>query len=175
MKTSIVCVLCAAASVAFGRDPALANAPYMDASLGVDARLDDLVSRMTLGEKVAALSTMKGFDAYAIEGDRVVPSEQLKELYAKFPGCGLSSFFRADWYSGRNWNCGLKPDMLIKAYNAIQRYAVEETRLGIPAQLHGGQFLGETTVPSGLGCAAMFDRAALAAQATAFADFLERN
>ena len=163
MKTSIACVLCVAASAAFGRDPALANAPYMDASLGVDARLDDLVSRMTLGEKVAALSTMKGFDAYTIEGDRVVPSEQLKELYAKFPGCGLSSFFRADWYSGRNWNCGLKPDMLIKAYNAIQRYAVEETRLGIPAQLHGGQFLGETTVPSGLGCAAMFDRAALAA------------
>ena len=89
VKISIACVLCASASVVFGRDPALANAPYMDASHCVDARLDDLVSRMTLCEKVAAISTMKGFGACAIDGDRVVPSGQLRELYAKFPGCGL--------------------------------------------------------------------------------------
>ena len=91
------------------------------------------------------------------------PSKQLEERYAKFPGCGLSSFFRADWYSGRNWSNGLTPDLLVAAYNAVQQYAVEKTRLGIPIALYLGQFLGETTVPSGLGCAAMFDREALAA------------
>ncbi len=151
------------AAAAFARDAALEKAPYMDASLGVEARLDDLLSRMTLEEKIAAVSTMKGFDAYDIRDGKVHPSKQLVERYAKFPGCGLGSFFRADWYSGRNWSNGLTPDLLIAAYNAVQRYAVEETRLGIPLGLSGGQFLGETTVPSGLGCAAMFDRDALAA------------
>ena len=145
------------------RDAAFEKAPYMDASLGIDARLDDLVSRMTLEEKIAAVSTMKGFDAYEIRDGKVYPSKQLEERYAKFPGCGLSSFFRADWYSGRNWSNGITPDLLVAAYNAVQQYAVEKTRLGIPIALYLGQFLGETTVPSGLGCAAMFDREALAA------------
>ena len=163
-KRNVVLAASAAFSaVAVARDSAMANAPYMDSALSVDVRLDDLVSRMTLDEKVATLSTMRGFDAYVIDDGRVLPSESLKTLYAKFPGCGLGSFSRADWYSGRNWSNGLKPDMLVEAYNAIQRYAVEETRLGIPVELLGVQFLGETTVPSGLGCAAMFDRAALAA------------
>ena len=145
------------------RDADLETAPYMDASLCVQARLDDLVSRMTLEEKIAAVSTMKGFNAYEIRDGKVRPAVELKKLYEKFPGCGLSSFFRADWYSGRNWSNGLTPDLLIAAYNAVQRYAVENTRLGIPIVLNPGQFLGETTVPSGLGCAAMFDREALAA------------
>ena len=114
------------AAVAFARDAALEKAPYMDASLGVEARLDDLLSRMTLEEKIAAVSTMKGFDAYDIRDGKVYPSKQLVERYAKFPGCGLGSFFRADWYSGRNWSNGLTPDLLIAAYNAVQRYAVEE-------------------------------------------------
>ena len=161
------CVVMVAAAVAVGalsaRDAALEKAPYMDPRLSVDARLDDLVSRMTLNEKIAAVSTMKGFDAYEIRDGKVYPSKSLMERYAKFPGCGLSSFFRADWYSGRNWETGLKPEMLIEAYNVVQRYAVENTRLGLPLNLTGGQFLGETTVPSGLGCAAMFDREALAA------------
>jgi beta-glucosidase len=135
----------------------------MDASLSIDARLDDLVSRMTLEEKVAVLSTMKGFNAYEIRDGEVYPSKELKERYAKFPGCGLFSFFRADWYSGRNWSNGLTPEKMIAAHNAVQRYAVENTRLGIPLEICGCHFLGETTVPSGLGCAAMFDREALAA------------
>ena len=165
MKTrrSMIVLGALLAASAFARDAAMEKAPYMDASLGVEARLDDLVSRMTLEEKIAAVSTMKGFDAYEVRDGKVYPSKQLEERYAKFPGCGLGSFFRADWYSGRNWSNGLTPDLLIAAYNAVQRYAVENTRLGIPITLCGCQFLGETTVPSGLGCAAMFDREALAA------------
>ena len=158
-RAAAVCVV----SAAFGRDASLVTAPYMDASLSIDARLDDLVARMTLEEKVAALSTMKGFNAYEIRGGEVYPSQELKDRYEKFPGCGLFSFFRADWYSGRNWSNGLTPEKMIAAHNAVQRYAVENTRLGIPLEICGCQFLGETTVPSGLGCAAMFDREALAA------------
>ena len=163
-KVAVVAAFSAAvAFAAFGREASFETAPYMDASLSIDARLDDLVSRMTLEEKVAVLSTMKCFNAYEIRDGEVYPSKELKERYAKFPGCGLFSFFRADWYSGRNWSNGLTPEKMIAAHNAVQRYAVENTRLGIPLEICGCQFLGETTVPSGLGCAAMFDREALAA------------
>ena len=164
MKKALVLSALIAPCAAFARDAAFEKAPYMDASLGVEARLDDLVSRMTLEEKIAAISTTKGFNTYEIRDGKVHPTKELEELYARFPGCGLGSFFRADWYSGRNWSNGLvRPEMMIDAYNAVQRYAVEKTRLGIPIMLSPGQFLGETTVPSGLGCAAMFDREALAA------------
>jgi beta-glucosidase len=78
-----------AAFAAFGRDASLETAPYMDASLSIDARLDDLVSRMTLEEKVAVLSTMKGFNAYEIRDGEVYPS---KELMQNSPGVGSSAF-----------------------------------------------------------------------------------
>lgn len=137
--------------------------PFRDSSLPVETRLEDLISRMTLPEKVAQLCTTSGFKMYEITpGGEVRPTKELEKLYAKFPGCGLSSVFRADWFSGRNWQTGLRPEMLIKAHNALQRFAVEQTRLGIPLALQCGQMLGQTTLPSGLACAATFDTGAIA-------------
>ena len=95
---------------------------------------------------------------YEIRDGEVYAAKALDDLYARFPGCGLGSFFRADWYSGRNWKTGLHPNMLIKAYNAMQRFAVEKTRLGIPLSLGGVQYLGETSMPPGIGLAATWDR-----------------
>lgn len=145
--------------IALARDPQFDEAPFMNPRLSADERIEDLISKMTVKEKVALLCTCGGFGAYEIRGEEVMPSRYVRELYAKFPGCGLGSFFRADWYSGRNWKTGLRPELLIAAYNALQRFAVEETRLGIPLSLTAAQMLGETQMPSGLGCAAMFDPA----------------
>jgi len=148
---------------AHAREAQFENAPYMDASLPAERRCDDLMSRMTLAEKVAQLCTTSGFRMYEIlpEGG-VKPKKELEELYAKFPGIGLSSVFRADWFSGRNWKTGLRPEMLVRAYNDLQRFAIEKTRLGIPLSMSCGQMLGQTTLPSGLACAATFDVAAIA-------------
>ena len=152
-----MCLLVAAAAALVCR------ADYKDPSLTVEERVGDLLGRMTIAEKVAQLSTARGYTAYAIRDGEVVVSQELRDIYKAFPGCGLFAYFRADWYSGRNWSNGLTPEKMIAAHNAVQRYAVENTRLGIPLEICGCQFLGETTVPSGLGCAAMFDREALAA------------
>jgi beta-glucosidase len=138
--------------------------PYQDPVLPVSARIDDLLSRMTLAEKVAQLCTTSGFRMYEIgPGGEIRFTKALDDLYAKFPGCGLSSFFRADWFSGRNWDTGLKPEMMVRAHNALQRYAIENTRLGIPLAIGCGQMLGQTTLPCGLGCAATFDIGAITA------------
>ncbi len=136
--------------------------PYLNASLPIEVRVDDLLSRMTLAEKVAQLCTTSGFRMYEItpEGE-VRPTKALEELYGKFPGCGLSSVFRADWFSGRNWETGIRPEMLVRAHNALQRFAIERTRLGIPLAMSCGQMLGQTTLPSGLACAATFNTAAI--------------
>ena len=140
------------------------RAGYRDASLPTAARVEDLLGRMTIVEKVAQLSTARGYTAYEIRGDgEVVVSQELKDVYKSFPGCGLFAYFRADWYSGRNWENGLRPELLAKAHNAIQRYAVENTRLGIPllfnGSVHGLQVLGATVLPSGIAQAATWSPA----------------
>ena len=141
----------------FARDARFADAPYMNPRLSTEERMNDLISKMEMREKVAVLCTTAGFKMYEIRDGEVYVTKNLEELYAKFPGCGLGSFFRADWFSGRNWKTGLRPEMLIKAYNAMQRYAVEKTRLGIPLALAGGQMLGETSIPTGIGIASTWD------------------
>jgi len=159
--TKTLMIGAAAAAVmmpALAREAQFEKAPYMNPRLSVEERTEDLISRMTLVEKVAQLSTTAGFGMYDITpGGEVVVNRKMAELYASFPGCGLSSTFRADWYSGRNWQTGLTPDLLVKAQNALQRYAVENTRLGIPLLLGAGQMLGSTTIPSGLACAGSWD------------------
>ena len=145
------------AGYAFARDAQFENAPYMNPKLPAEERCTDLISKMTMAEKIAVLCTTSGFKMYEIRDGEVFPSRTLDELYARFPGCGIGSFFRADWYSGRNWKTGLTPDLLVKTYNTMQKYAVEKTRLGIPLALSGGQMLGETTIPSGLACASSWD------------------
>ena len=150
-------VLALGACTIFARDARFADAPYMNPRLSTEERMNDLISKMEMREKVAVLCTTAGFKMYEIRDGEVHVTKDLEELYAKFPGCGLGSFFRADWFSGRNWKTGLRPEMLIKAYNAMQRYAVEKTRLGIPLTLAGGQMLGETSIPTGIGIASTWD------------------
>lgn len=155
--TTLLAAVALASACVPARDAQFARAPYMDPSRTPEARAADLVSRMTMAEKVAQLCTTSGFKMYEIRDGEVYPAKALDDLYARFPGCGLGSFFRADWYSGRNWQTGLTPDLLIKAHNAMQRYAVEKTRLGVPLELDGAQMLGETGIPSGLACASSWD------------------
>jgi len=150
MKRPLVCVglLCAAQILS---------------AADTETRIAELIGRMTLPEKVGQLCTDRGFTAYEIHGDEIVVSEELKRGYAETPGYELFAFFRADWYSKRNWETGLSPKLLAKAHNVIQRYAIEKTRLGIPltfnGTIHGPQVLGGIVLPSGLGQGAMWSPA----------------
>ena len=112
--------------------------PNQNADLPIEERLNDLLSRMTLNEKIAQLLTMKGYSMYERVGERLVITDELIKLYEDFPGAGLGSWNRADWYSGRNWANGATPELLPKLHNLLQKYAMEETRLGIPLQLEAG-------------------------------------
>ena len=70
--------------------------------------------------------------------------------------------FRADPWTRKTIANGLNPTLAAEAANAMQRYAIEHTRLGIPIFLaeeapHGHMAIGSTVFPTGLGMAATWN------------------
>jgi len=135
---------------------------YRNPSLPTEVRVKDLLSRMTIAEKCAQLGKLRGFNTYDRAGSGVVVRPDVAAgLAANCPGT-VYGILRADWWSGRNWQTGVKPEMAVDAFNAYQRIAVERTRLGIPIFFveeapHGLMALGEPVYPTGLGLGSTFD------------------
>ena len=133
--------------------------PYCDANLPVEQRVEDLLSRMTLEEKIGQLVCLMGWDSYQINGKKVNVSDKfIKEQNDLHVGM-YWAVFRADPWTRKTIANGLNPSLAAEAANAMQRYAVEHTRLGIPIFLaeeapHGHMAIGTTVFPSGLGIAA---------------------
>lgn len=132
-------------------------ADYMKAELPVEQRVDDLLSRMTLKEKVGQLNQhMYGWDAYRRSGQDIELTDKFKEQVAFGGGMGaLYGLFRADPWSAVTHDNGIPTRLNGKAANAIQRYVREHTRLGIPVLLseecpHGHQALDSTLLPVNL-------------------------
>ncbi|MBT2292964.1 glycoside hydrolase family 3 C-terminal domain-containing protein [Paenibacillus albidus] len=130
---------------------------YRQSSYAVEERVQDLLSRMTLQEKVGQLNQrMYGWDAYAFEDGELVLSEAFKKEVATGGGMGaLYGLFRSDPWSGVDYSNGINAAGSAAAANKIQRYMLEHTRLGIPVLLseecpHGHQALDGTLLPVNL-------------------------
>ena len=127
---------------------------YQDASLPIEQRVADLVSRMSLEEKAAQTCMMRGVE-YATKpcakhGCSVEPDTAFDEvrLAKDFGKDGMG--FIHDMYS--------TPE----AFNRIQRYFIEHSRWGIPAiftgeALHGISGIRGTIFPTPLNFGATFD------------------
>jgi beta-glucosidase len=89
----------------------------------IEARVDDLVARMTPEEKVAQLGSRWVFELADADG-RLVP--EAPDLLRH----GLGQVTRVSGASS------LRPPEAAELANAVQRQLVEETRLGIPAIVH---------------------------------------
>ena len=132
---------------------------YKDPSLSIDIRLSDLLSRMTLEEKVGQLLCPLGWEMYEIHGSEVHPSEKFKQLIKERNVGMLWATYRADPWTKKTIANGLNPELAAKAGNALQKYVMENTRLGIPMFLaeeapHGHMAIGATVFPTGIGMAA---------------------
>lgn len=119
---------------------------YKDASATIDARVADLLGRMTLEEKVAQLGSMW---VTVLVKDETFDPDRVADKLAN--GIGQVTRIGA--------STGLFADQSAALGNAIQKVLVERTRLGIPCVIHEeavGGFLhrGATTFPQGLGLAA---------------------
>lgn len=138
--------------------------PYQNPQLSVEERVNDLVSRMTLEEKVGQLRCTLAWNYYTIKGKDVVPSELFKKDIAEGQIGMLWGTYRADPWTQKSLENGLTPELAAKAGNALQKYVMENTRLGIPLFLaeeapHGHMAIGTTVFPTGFGMAATWDPA----------------
>lgn len=137
--------------------------PYQDANLPVEQRVEDLISRMTLEEKAGQIVCLMGWDSYQINGKKVVVSEKFRHEVDSLHVGMYWAVFRADPWTRKTIANGLNPALAAQAANAMQRYAIEKTRLGIPLFLaeeapHGHMAIGATVFPTGLGMAATWSR-----------------
>jgi beta-glucosidase len=123
--------------------------PYRDPAVSVEDRVADLLSRMTVAEKIAQLGSVWVFSI--MKGGELVPAE-LKRLM----GNGIGQITRVSGASS------LGPVEAARIGNDIQRFLQEETRLGIPAIIHEEVCAGlmarhATVFPQAIGVASTWD------------------
>lgn len=154
-KTIIVLVCCCCSWDALAKEVL----PYRNSKLPVEQRVTDLLQRMTLEEKVGQLLCTLAWDDYVIQGKKVTVSDQfIKEQKEHHVGM-LWATYRADPWTKKTLANGLNPFLAAEAGNALQKYVMEHTRLGIPLFLaeeapHGHMAIGTTVFPTGIGLAA---------------------
>lgn len=125
----------------------------------IDQRLKSILSQMTLDEKLAQLGS---YWIYELQDDGELDQGKITSKLKHGIGqitrlAGASTF---------------EPCSAARAANHLQKFLVEETRLGIPAILHeesccGAMALGGTTYPQMLGLTATFQPELAQAMSTA--------
>jgi len=137
---------------------------YEDPSASIDARIEDLLSQMTVEEKTCQMVTLYGYRR-VLRDD--LPTEQWKEKLWKdglgaldehlngFRGWGINPDTENPWIwpaSNHAW-----------AMNKVQSFFVEETRLGIPVDftnegIRGVEAYIATNFPTQIGIGHTWDR-----------------
>jgi beta-glucosidase len=130
-----------------GSDPG--RLPYRDPALSIDRRVEDLLARMTPEEKFRQL--------FMVVGDLDADREAWK-----------------DGIFGLQVRTAVSAREAAEKLNAIQKFFLEETRLGIPIvpfeeALHGLVGPGATAFPQAIGLAATWDAGLIAEVAEAIA------
>ena len=123
---------------------------YQDASQPIERRAEDLLTRMTLDEKIAQLQSVWGYSL--MKNRQTFSKDKAKKLLKH----GIGQITRP---AG---GTDLEPHQVAEFVNEAQRFLVEETRLGIPAMLHeecltGWQAKGATIFPQAIGLASTWE------------------
>ena len=148
---------------------------YKDASAPIDRRISDLMSRMSVTDKVGQLLCPLGWPMYEKDSlGQAHPSELYVQRMNEMPLGGCWAVMRADPWTQKTLETGLHPAQAADLMNQLQRYAVEQTPLGIPLlfteeAVHGHMAIGTTVFPTGLGVASTFDPALIHDMAEAVA------
>ncbi|GAA4500378.1 glycoside hydrolase family 3 N-terminal domain-containing protein [Hymenobacter ginsengisoli] len=147
---------------------------YQNSQAPTEARVQDLLGRMTTAEKVGQLSTLLGWEMYEKAGKRVTTSAAYRKAVDERHIGALWATLRADPWTKKTLLTGLNPTQAAEATNALQKYAVEHTRLHIPLLLaeecpHGHMAIGTTVFPTSIGQSSTWDPALIRRMAAAIA------
>lgn len=134
--------------------------PYRDAALPIDTRVDDLLGRMTLEEKIDQLSHIHY--ASVMENGRI---DTLR--FNQMMGKGTRGFIEGFTLSGRD----------CRTYMSAALERSRRSRLGIPVfttteALHGSVHDGSTIFPQAVGLGSTFNPALVGEMAAAIAEEL---
>lgn len=167
--SGLAIMLCATALVAAGSNPHVAyaqnavpaDAAYKNPKAPIDVRVNDLLARMTLEEKVAQIITI--WDNKPEIFDEKGEFDPAK-MSAKFPN-NIGQFARPSDAKGPaspRTTPGRDIRGTIRLVNALQKHAVTQTRLGIPILmheegLHGYAALDATSFPQAIALASTWD------------------
>src|SRR5215472_788063 len=132
---------------------------YLDPRRTIDQRVDDLISRMSLKEKVGQLNLPC---VYVDQLGRTIPEKMnackkfAAGTYTDEIGPGSGFFTLADTILHEG------VEQQVAYFNELQKIALTQTRLKIPLLedeegTHGGMFAGATVFPEGLAIGSSFD------------------
>ncbi|MEE3624357.1 glycoside hydrolase family 3 N-terminal domain-containing protein [Nitrospirillum sp. BR 11752] len=149
-------VLAGVAAVAISAVAQAADKPtvYKDPAAPLAARVDDLLARMTLDEKVAQLIAVWDHKPAIFDASMNFDPTKASGVYPN----GLGQFTRPNDEKGsgslrtQRWR---DTKGTVAMVNAVQHWAVEKTRLGIPVLfheegLHGYPSIGPTSFPQAI-------------------------
>ena len=132
---------------------------YENPKASIDKRIDDLLSQMTLEEKTCQTATLYGFSRVLKDE---LPTPEWKHRIWKDGIANIDEHLNG-WAESSSSIYASDVKKHVWAMNEVQRFFIEETRLGIPVDftnegIRGLAFFTATSFPSQLGVGHTWDR-----------------
>lgn len=136
---------------------------FEDKTQSIDKRVDNLLSQMTKQEKQGQLLMDLGWQYYERTGNKIQLTPYAFSTIQEKKLGSLWGFFRSDPWSGKTLTSAVNPALSTQIVNALQRYMIDSTRLGIPMFIaeecmHGIMQVGSTAYPTGIGQASTWNK-----------------
>jgi beta-glucosidase len=131
--------------------------PYENPKLDIGTRVKDLLGRMTVEEKTCQMATLYGYRRVLKDP---LPTPQWKEQIWKDGIANIDEHLNGVGGAGLEFNTS--PAKHVESINTVQRWFVEQTRLGIPVDftnegIRGVCCVGATCFPAQVGQASMWN------------------
>ncbi len=135
--------------------------PYENPGLDIEVRINDLIGQMTTDEKTCQLVTLYGFPKVLMDS---LPTPEWKNKIWKDGIANIDEHCNGYRSAALSW----PPSLHAKTINEVQRWFIEETRLGIPVDftnegIYGACFPGATLFPAQIGVGSTWDRSLVSA------------
>ena len=133
---------------------------YEDPKQPIEERIDNLLAQMTLDEKTCQLATLYGYGRVLKDP---LPTPQWKEEVWKDGIGNIDEMHNGVGGSGRNNPHLASPVATACALNQVQKWFIEETRLGIPVDftnegIRGACYQKSTNFPANIALGATWNR-----------------